>query len=288
MRRIGIGLPLALGLLATEPLVALPVQNPSDASMLEQGIFIDPCLPLYFCRFPQFGNFQFGYYGDFVFNRKMQTEINQTVHETRIFTQAGYLALDFFDLIEVFGTLGVSRLNFSGDQVILLGDTALAHNMLNLFSSDKFSWSVGVEITLLEANCWALGVSGQYFDAGPYANFYLRDNGATTPPIYYNDETFRYQEAQGSAALSYQINLSSTCSALIPYVGISYSYARLKTEDIYVTVGETRHELLDFKQQRDLGYAVGATLLANGKGAVTAEVRFLSENAFHVNMKLRF
>lgn len=275
--------------LSTQRALSLPVQNPSSPTQFEQGIFINECAPLFFSRFPQFLDFEFGFYGDYVFDRKLQTVNGDTIHNTKIFTNAGYLAVTMCDWLEAFTTLGVTNIKINADQRALVGNNSLFSNAIEIDSGSNFSWSAGGILKLLESRGWTIGIEGQYFWAHPHVKFTQQNAVFANSYFYLDDAKFRYWEAQIGGGISYRIDFAS-CSALIPYVGVKWSRSRLDNANVVITDtnSSTTSPLLLLIEDKKWGYAVGVTLLAYGCGSVTGEVRFLDEKAVNVTMKLQF
>src|SRR5262245_1833417 len=104
---------------------ALPLGNPSEASLFKRGVLLgasqcnkrDPC-----CFWFDAWNVRLGYYGDFVFNRNLKIDgegldQGEDIEITQIFTNAGYLVLNLCDKLDIFGTLGASRIHIISNDV---------------------------------------------------------------------------------------------------------------------------------------------------------------------------
>lgn len=288
MRRFFCFFLLLITFLSQKELSALPIQNPSSPTLLVDGIFIDSTAPLFCSRLPQYLSLDFGYYGDFVFDRKLKTVNGDTVHKTEIFTNAGYLATTICNWVELFGTVGVTQMNIIADQRVLLGNNSLFSNSIEIETGSNFSWSGGAIVKLLEGRGWTIGVEGQYFAAYPHVKFTHQNLLLGNSYSYLNDATLHYWEAQGGGGISYRLDING-CSALIPYVGVKWSWERLTSKNVVIpNVGFPDTSIVTCTEDQKIGYAVGATLLAYGRGAITGEVRFLGETAANVTMKIRF
>src|SRR5437660_1058012 len=100
---------------------ALPLGNPSEASLFLHGAWwddcgatsYDPCDPCF--SWCDALSFRIGFYGDYVFNRHLEvrrgTDEGARIDHTGLFTNAGYLAFNFMDRIDIFGTLGATSLD---------------------------------------------------------------------------------------------------------------------------------------------------------------------------------
>lgn len=255
---------------------ALPLGNPWEASLMTDGIcwegscrdINDPCLS--WC---DAWSIRIGFYGDYVFHHKMELSsrsLSPTAHKVEIYTNAAYLAFNMWDRIDVFATLGGSRiaaqLNLSG--------TGQENNRRGFGESDtSFSWSIGGRATIWECGCLGLGVEGQYFRSSPNTNFVRSIN---ENPVY-ADVDFTYYEWQVGIGLAYRINIAYCSTALVPYIGAKVNRARF--DDFGME---------DWETDRDWGYALGVTLLGCNKGSVTVEGRFANESAVYVNSQVRF
>ena len=257
---------------------ALPVGNP-----------LEPCL--YDCNFDcdddkvvySLFSYTVGFYGDYVFNRHMETVNNKNIDTTRLFTNAAYLGVNLCECIEVFTVLGVSRLSLNTS----LGafNPIDPHPLFEIESSSAFSYSVGARATLFEYRCAALGIEGQYFSTHPNIKRMYIAAGAVVYPD--DDLRTRYCEWQVGGALSYCYN-----EFFIPYVGVKYarSYWRLDNGNIFLIESNTFTHLFNLRNRRNWGYAVGLSLCPPvcEKIAVTAEARFGAEKALYINGQIQF
>ena len=92
-----------------KPSYALPVGNPAEASLFCDSLFS-------WCWCENFG-VRLGYYGDFVFDRKMKLDApsKDCLRRTEIYTNAGYLVINFLNRVDVFGTLGATKINIDAN-----------------------------------------------------------------------------------------------------------------------------------------------------------------------------
>lgn len=261
-------------------LYALPVGNPSEASLFRYACAESCCVP--------FLNYGIGYYGDYVFNRHLETDPGRSIDTTKIFTNAGFLALNFKERAEVFATLGVSRLSLNTSFAAFNVPVAAEPDPFPLFeleSGSAFSWSLGARATLFSYKCATLGVEGQYFSTKPDIKRVYIAAGA----VSYLDNTLitHYTEWQVAAGISYRYN-----PFFIPYVAVKYARSHWKLADGENILIDEQGDAFFFNlhSQKDWGYAVGLTLCPYfcDKLAVSVEARFLDEKALHVNAQMRF
>lgn len=276
-----------LTVLACGATYALPVGNPSDASLLCDGLIWeghcgDPCDPcLSWCEAI---SMRFGFYGDYVFNRHLELEDNGggDIEQTQIFTNAGYLALNIWDRLDVFATLGATNLKFNTNLADFTGIPVSRDNRLDLETSTNFSWSVGARATLWECGCTTLGLEGQYFRS----NMDVRRLTARATSSAYPDNNVQalLQEWQVGLGISHRINM------FVPYVAVKYSRARLGFDNAVVITTDFSDTitLRDQRSKKHWGYAVGVSLVDCEKASLTVEGRFGDEKALYVNGQIRF
>jgi major outer membrane protein len=267
----------ALLLLFSSHAYALPCGNPAEATLFYQETVFE-C----FC-FTNIFSVGVGFYGDYVFNRHMQTTANKDIDTTKLFTNAGYLALNICRRIDIFTALGASRLSINTSLDAF--NAADPHPLFELESGSAFSYSVGARATLYTYKCASLGVEGQYFATKPNVKRLYIAAGAVNYP---DDELHtRYSEWQVGGGLSYRYN-----DYFVPYVAVKYarSFWKLNNGNLFIIESNNNTYLFNLRNQKTWGYAIGLTLcpLACEQLAVTAEVRFSDEKALYVNGQIRF
>lgn len=276
----------ALAILASGSAYALPVGNPSEASLLCDGIFLeggccDPCNP---CSswFESF-SFRLGFYGDYVFNRHMEVRSDgPDIEDVEIHTNAAYFALNFCNRFDVFATAGATTFDLSTNNSAFGILSGLRFDLES--GSACASWSVGGRATLWEIGCTTFGIEGQYFRANPD----IKRITISDLISFYPDNAFhaRYDEWQVGLGVSHRINI------FVPYAAVKYSRARwdLGGNTFAFILGETTftETMRDLENKKSWGYAVGVSLIACEKAALTVEGRFADEKALYVNGQVRF
>lgn len=273
-----------LTIVASGAVYALPVGNPSEASLLCDGFIweghcgdpCDPCLS-WFDAF----SVRFGFYGDYVFNRNLQNddENDNDIERTQLFTNAGYIAANFYDRLDFFATLGATKILIdTNDKAFGFGGTG----RFALETESSFSWSMGARGSIWECGCTTLGAEFQYFYTKPHlTRATLTDSTSIYPQKSVNA---KYREWQAGIGLSHRINL------LVPYVAYKVSGVHLNWGD--ATLGlpgvGIPAEFQDMKNGKHSGFAVGVSLIDCEKAALTAEGRFGDEKALYVNGQIRF
>jgi major outer membrane protein len=273
---------------------ALPVGNPSEASLLTQGIFFgksscntcDPC----FYWFDAW-SLRLGYYGDFVFNRNLEIDGNglgqgRDIKQTQIFTNAGYLALNICDKIDIFGTLGASRLTITTaeDSWFILGNSEG-----RLDWETTFSWSAGARGTLYTGKHIAIGVEGQYFQTDPDLTSYMSVFDGRYDYFNENNE-MRFQEWQVGTGISYQLDCCFSNLDIVPYAAVKWAWSRLRTNNFTFikTATADRFTIFNMEAAKLWGYALGVSFVWCDNVCFTIEGRWADEKAFYLNGQFRF
>ncbi|MCB1181716.1 MAG: hypothetical protein KDK55_06845 [Chlamydiia bacterium] len=268
---------------------SLPVGNPWDASLLCNGIFCegtcckDPCDS--HTKWYDAWNLRVGFYGDYVFERHLQANEytnHRTIHKTEIYTNAGYVALNFFDRLDIFSTLGATEM------LIITGQEPLGGtgNRITVDTNTDFSWSLGARATLWEYGCLGIGAEVQYFRSRFEINFTKMEN--SLPDYSLNGEAVKYHEWQLGLGAAYRINIASNTTALVPYAAVKWNRALVNFGNGIFMPDLTTLTLVNFENDRAWGYAVGVTLVGCRKTGLTVEGRFADEKALHVNAQFRF
>lgn len=285
-----------LAVLTSGAVYALPLGNPSEPTLFLNG----PCVESHYCDpwNPDFNwldawSLRVGFYGDYVFNRHLEVndeDFSGDIDETKIFTNACYLALNILDRIDIFSTLGASKLHIHTG--ISSFSPTLTNSFIGLYFENKFSWSVGARATLWGCGGFIVGIEGQYFRTSPNVNSVF--NYADSILTYFDSEDVNrrvtYQEWQGGLALSYRFETSKPRLALIPYTGVKWSSARLNFQND-LTIIDADAEVITFhnlKANKLWGYAVGTTLTLCDTIGVNVEGRWGDEKAVSILAQFRF
>lgn len=278
-------------LLTSVSMYALPIGNPWEASLLCDGVFCegtcgidlcDPCVTWY-----DAWSVRVGFYGDYVYNHHMEVDSNifqGTIRSTEIYTNAAYLALNFFNRVDIFTTLGKTKL-FIMTPGRTFGDNRFNLNTF-LDTESYFSWSLGGRGTLWECGCLGVGLEAQYFQTRPNMNSF-RVSGEDT--VYFrNGDRLKYREWQVGLGAAYRINITYCSTALVPYVGVKFNHAEIDMDELMLKTDGTTYTFRDIESERDWGWAVGLTLVGCNKISVTVEGRYANEKAVYVNSQLHF
>lgn len=251
---------------------ALPVGNPAE-------IKLAPCTS----ECPSFLSCSVGFYGDYVFNRHLQTVRGKVIDTTKLFTNAGYVAVNFFDRWTIFSTLGVTNLSLNTS----LGafNAIDPHPLFEIETESAFSYSIGGRGALFCYKKFWFGLSGRYFSTEPNVKRFYIASGA----VSYPGDAVRthYSEWQVAGGVSYRYN-----EYFIPYAAVKYAHAfwKLNNGNLFIIEDNTNTHLFNMKNHKHWGYAIGLTLcpLCSDVLAVIAEARFGDEKAFHINVLTLF
>lgn len=259
-------------------LYALPVGNPSEPNMFctrAEGV----CCPARLCEFWSLG---LGYSGDYVFNRHLEVVHGKQVDTVKMFTNAAFLVINFYDRLDIFSRLGGTRLSLNTSFGAF--NPADAPPLFELETRTAFSYSVGAKGILYQCGRFTLGAVAEYFSTKP---FIFRMYIAAGDPTYPGDQyKTHYDEWQVAAGASWRYN-----DFFVPYFALKYANAFWRLENGLTVPTSSNHVSLNNMQSRkNWGYAVGLTLcpLLAEKMFVSVEARFPDEKALYINAQMRF
>lgn len=283
-----------LSLLTCHTLYSLPIGNPIEPGLFPQGIWLDrPCCNLdnRCLNFINNWSVRIGYYGDFVFNRNLQIHGNglgqgDVIDETRLNTNAAYIALNFCDLVDIFTTLGASDLRIHTPEASW--SLVSAHEG-TLLTNTPFSWSIGARAILFDWRCFSVGIEGQYFRMQPLLTTYISDGFQGRFTYFNGNNRTTYSEWQFGGGLSYTIRTECPDLSIVPYVGVKWSQLHFDTNRFTFVDGFANTlTIFDLSAHKHCGFAVGATFTFCDRIGVTVEGRFADERAFYVNGQICF
>lgn len=266
---------------------ALPTGNPADPALTPQGLFwndecceapCDPCDP---CGFDWDVSLRLGFYGDYVFNRKLQLNgpTDSRIDDFELFTNAGLIVLNFWERLDIYTTLGATNMALSTNA---LDFGLIGLGRLYLETESDFSWSVGVRGILWECGCTTVGLDARYFRTSPDIK---RITVNETFSAYPEDLELEYREWQVSLGVSHRINM------FVPYVAVQWSKVDVDFDgDPFLIPGITVAALSprDLEERHQWGYAVGVSLVDCDIMTLNVEGRFRNEKAISVNAQIRF
>ncbi len=194
-------------LCSASALQALPVGNPAEPSLLIDGVMFeglqgDPCDPcISFCDSI---SLRAGFYGDYVFDRSLKTDVNklftmgkafsgaakdltiadvpedsvsnvaygQHLHNAELYTNAAFLALNIWDRFDIFCTLGAMNGYIKGNSkafnlVGVIGDIDdLANTQKENVSPNCQLNQAVVELYTDTAFAWSIGARAALWECG--------------------------------------------------------------------------------------------------------------------------
>lgn len=262
---------------------SLPLGNPSEASLLYNGLFLEgrsyDCSQHCICWWDGL-SLRFGYYGDFVFNRHLEvdeTNNGDDIEKSEIYTDAVYFTVNFWNKIDFFTTVGASKLFLKSNALTFNGPNG---DRLTLETQSDFSWSVGARFTFLECGRTVFGAEGQYFYAKPHVNrVTIADSDSAYPT---KNVDYKYSEWQIGFGFSHRI------WNLVPYMGAKLSGVKVDSGNARVLVGASPIILHDLENRFEGGIVFGVSFVACQKMALTIETRFPDEKALYLNGQIRF
>ena len=267
----------------TKVAIALPLGNPIDASLYRRGwLSNDENFPL---------SLRLGYSADHVFNRRLEVERagSPDIRRTILNTDAGFVAVNWCDRLDLFATLGASNFRIDTPTSAFSTFTNLIQDAnvdLDIASSTDFSWSIGGRGTLFGCYGFIVGIEGAYFSMSPDLDFVKQEN---LDIAYATDVTTRYSEWQVGTGIAYPISCYKE-SAFVPYLGIKFAHASLDMDQAVFTIAPVGNvvTLFDAESQLLVGFPIGATITLAEMIGVTVEGRFGDEQAIYVNGQFRF
>lgn len=295
----------AIAMAMSSMLMALPVGNPADPSLLRQGMYqcdgwMDDCG--FLSCFVNKLSMRFGYYQDNVAQRNLTQIVgtsssNQDTLESYVNTYAGYLALNYCERFDVFVTLGTTNFRYESNFLDWgLGETPSSNLVADdngpatAVSDNGFSWSVGGRWAIWECAGWTIGLEGQYLQGRPDFQ-YLAINTTTDSNIglYMPSASTgtKYSEWQVGLGAAYRVGF------IVPYAAVKWSGAKLTTNQppFQLNTGNpatTQFTLRDLEESKNTGFAVGLTFVSCDMGSFTMESRFGDEVGYYFNGQLRF
>lgn len=335
----------ALGSVA-HSLHALPVGNPAEPSLLIDGTMWegtpgDPCDPC--VTWCDAISIRTGFYGDYVFDRVLKTDVaknvtdmsarptvasgqvagtstattrpniayNQHLQDSEWFTNSAFLALNIWDRLDLFCTVGATngllRSNSAAFSLVgLIGLTGssiqgnlpnvfLNQGVVELYTETSFAWSVGARAALWECGCATLGAEFQYAQSNPkvenlnvicnaaqfsinkpkgYTNtaYPLNITAGTNAATDTKAATIKYHEWQAGMALSYRFNM------LVPYVGLKWSRATFDADAIRIAQPKLASPILSMTTWNPTMLGEATTLNTANKYADTLQIVSMQVN----------
>ncbi len=255
---------------------ALPVLNPGLPHLMSESVFLcNDCCSCWSLRY--------GYRGDFVYDAKLRNAVTfNPVQRYSVYTNAFTLTLNLWNCLDIYGIAGASSQYLATPDINLTGATP--YTFVTAPFETKGSWGVGARILVWTKSWKYAGTSflkgGFEFFKTFYGNSRVTElNG--TPPTMGGTGVSSYRASQ------FTLSYGQLVRKLSPYVALKWSNQRV---DMNGTAQNATHSIHyhNLKSQRHFGWACGATLLDVFRMNITAEARFVDENAATVSAEVRF
>ncbi len=274
-----------LALLFCPALLALPVSNPANPALYNNGLICsDPC-NLFSWR--EAIGVRFGFYGDYVYERHMEVEEGQRrfgdVNHVGLFTNAGTVVFNTCRNLEAYGIIGVTNAEIFMDGGLYSNDTT----MIQLEISPTLSWGVGARGILWDYRHFRLGAEAQFQFMKPNFENMIRYASGDVTYLSRARRTM-YREWQAGLGAAYEARVGGV--AFIPYMAAKVAGGKFSFRDFQFTFQDTDivYTLRTLVPKKIWGYAVGMTCLLCERIGITAEGRFADENALYVDGQFRF
>lgn len=309
MKKITFALYLSLSSLS----YALPACNPLNPWLHRQGIFFETSyepscergLPYFdLChlnsRDVNFGSVRYGYYGDFIYQKRMQisdrdvSEFGSQIDQSSFYTNGGFATLSFFNRVDF--SVGIGATSFEiqtpGNSFsTTVRQSVDLYPLVEIHGHPSTSWFLSGNWAVYSTNCMAMGVSGMYFKSNPRMNRALVLIGGDMSSQTYMDNKPQVDLIawQGAGSISWWLPLSNTnTSGFSPYISYRYSEMSVNFHKKVISTGVVEATFSKIEQVRNAGVSLGVTILANDCASVTIEGRWHDEQALHVDTQIRF
>lgn len=242
-------------------LVALPVGNPAEPQIIDQGFWISQDALV---------GVKLGYEGDRVADRKMRANGNAhgRVDQMSLAFDQGVITFNYLDRLELYGSLGSMNGELSLRPRI---DNQRRHYQTH----DGLTAGGGGRFLLAQWGKAVIGIDGKVQWGNPGMKW-VTVNGQS----FNTGGHLKYLEWQVSFALSYTVDW------LTPYLGVKYSNAHATVNKISRAVYPRSH--FNMMNRDRFGMALGATLSPCKKFDLFAEVQMIDEQAFSFGGNVRF
>jgi len=246
-----------------------PINNSSLCFYIPHGLFFSDCNVV---------SFRVGYEGNFISDAKLrQVKISSgRVDDYELNCNSGTLAFNVKNLVDVFGSLGASRIKANWR----ITPPAGGLTRIETETRYHFSWSAGGRVVIWHNDKTALGITGRYFSTEPEISWLTSDG----LPLIVRGGNICYNEWQVDFGLSHKIGL------FVPYFGIKYSDAKSQISGLPggVVISNSGTNTIEMKRRNHVGGFIGVTLTNGCKFLVNIEARLADEEAATVSGQFRF
>lgn len=246
--------------------------NPASPTLVSYGLFSG--------NYPWFKS-KSGYVYDFtkdknyvlVSHRENFPNIEK-VNTFRLDSNFAKISFILVQRLEFYGLFGTSQETLKWTSPPKAGFTTM-NTKLSADTSSHFSWATGAKVILLEFGRTYFGLDFQFFRINAPGKFSYVLNQLNYP-FDFGPTYLILREKQISFAAARKMGF------LTPYFGLSY----LKSE-LHMKADGVENSLY-FKNSTKFGLYVGGTLLLTSRFQITAEGRFLNEDAFSISIMTLF
>ncbi|MCX6989933.1 MAG: hypothetical protein NTX49_02535 [Chlamydiae bacterium] len=257
---------LALATLTTALSFSLYNGNPSSPELPEDGFLIPKECWL---------GIKAGYQGDYVFSRSMivhasDSSASHQINSFSSYMNSGTLTFDFANRAEFYGVLGSYKLKLSQR----LDESTRVH-----FSSDPhIAGIIGLRAILATWGDTHLGADVKGFISYPEIES-IEVNGSS---VSSGSAKFSDREWQIGTSLSHQV------FCFVPYIGLTYTHARLKATKLASLKSYFPKEELRLNNKYSFGFVFGFGLTADTGFSCNLEARIIQEAAATLSADFRF
>ena len=248
MKRIAV----FFGLLAMGSLGAMYQSNPLAPELIDKGLAIRQDFPL---------GVKAGYQFDRIFDRYLSlSNVSGYVSEAKILANQGVLTLNFYDMVEVWGSSGAANFHIVDKVQLPTG----GHQSIHPSSRSGWIWGTGIRSSLFTWGNTTLGGSASYENAHP--------------------RHLHYSEWQIGFGLAQKI------SFFIPYIGGNFSRAKASLRHVPhgTLVGYPKLDTVKMHNRNHWGLAVGCDFCTGKFADVGFEFRAFSELALTAKADIKF
>lgn len=194
-------------------------------------------------------------------------------------TNGGTLTLNIIDWVEFFTMLGTSKFSIC---------TPARDNQVEseFFFSPRFCWSIGANGVVWKCGDLAFGFSGQYFRTMPKIDAFTDLSGGIVTS-FNNIEKSTYYEWQAAFTGSYLFGFSNAFE-FVPYISWTAAGAKMGMRGLTFSNNGTIHHILNMKDKKMWGYALGISGILRRKASISAEAHFADQKAFFLGADLAF
>lgn len=249
------------------PLLAMYTGNPGSPALSYAGLFSG--------NYPWFKTSS-GYVYDYTTDKNYTLVSHredfpniEKVNTFRLDSNFGKIGFILVQRLELYGLFGTSEETIKWTSPPKTGFTS-ENTKLSADTNSHFSWTAGGKVVLLEFGCTYFGLDIQFFKINAPGKFSYVLNQLNYP-FDFGPKYLILREKQISFGIARKM------AFIVPYAGVTYlkSELHMKAEGV--------ENSLYFKNATKFGIYIGGTLMLTSKLQITAEGRFINEDAFSIS-----